>query len=282
MPVNILERHPYLNYRDEIQSRKRNYKGLIIGSFPIYACSNILDENLNVAQENNFENQIRMRFFYGSNRSEFWDYLFEAFGDQNEINKENAINLLERNDLIITDVLYQTNRTLESSSDIDLMINGDNNFVNQNLSLNYSLLDIINENQEIDNLYFTATGLNGRCPFGWFRQFFDAELRFTQINNDGFNQWGLNCIINNRHFNVFMLPTPKPRGIHFTDNQRHFAFVNYLQNIDIELYNLIENLPMANWNRAVRNLLTNYRKQFLIETYRQAFIEKNLFFNGDF
>ena len=210
MPVNILERHPYLNYREGIKKEKRKYKGLIIGSYPIYACSNILDENLNVVNENNFENQIRMRFFYGSNRSEFWDYLFNVFEDQNEITKENAINLLERNDLIISDALYQTNRINVSSSDSDLMVSiGVNDFINQNLLLNNSIRDIIIENEEIENLYFTATGLIGKCPFGWFRQIFENELGYEQVDNNGFNRWGLNCNINNRHFNVFLLPTPK-------------------------------------------------------------------------
>ena len=78
-----------------------------------------------------------------------------------------------------------------------------------------------------------------------------------------------------------MLPTPKPRGIHFTDNQQNPAFINYLQSIDLGFYNQIANLPQANRNEMQENQLTQYRKLFLIENYRQAFVYENLEFNGN-
>lgn len=178
MPVNQLERHPYLNYRDELKLDKaKKIKGLIIGSFPIYACTNVIDENLNVIQENNIENLIRFRFFYGSRKSKFWDYLFEMFGNENEITVIKCVDMLENNNLIVTDVLSQTNRINESSDDKDLLIlnNGENNIV-ENLQMNHSIIDLLNNNLEIENLYFTAKGIVGKSPFGWFRSIFNDDI----------------------------------------------------------------------------------------------------------
>jgi len=155
-----------------------------------------------------------------------------------------------------------------------------NNFVLQNLSLNYSIGDIIDENPNLKNLFFTATGLDGKSPFGWFRRIFENNLIIDNIFEVEGRIWSFNCIINNRRFNVFMLPTPKPRGIHFTNNQRTITFCNYLQSIDIDFYNEIDNLPMINRTNIQKQLLSEYRVSFLIETYRQAIIENNLNFNG--
>jgi len=93
-------------------------------------------------------------------------------------------------------------------------------FILNNLSLNESIIQLLQKHQTIENLYFTATGLNGKNPFGWFRQIFNNEIIIHQQNIIDKRRWSLTCTIHNRQYNVFMLPTPKPRGIHFTDNQR--------------------------------------------------------------
>jgi len=278
MPINQLEQHPYLNYRDNLNVKRDDYTGLIIGSFPIFACSNLLDENLNVLIENNFENQLRFRFFYGSNNSEFWDYMFKVYENENQINIENCINLLENNKLLISDIIFQTNRLNESAADSHLMIdNNVNNFISENLLLNDGILNIIEKNKNIKNLFFTAKGLTGKCPFGWFRSMFENNLEIVNINDQN-NRF--NCIINGREFNVFLLPTPKPRGIHFTDNQRNVEFSNYMQSIDIEFFNIIDGLPEAERNNQQRNYISQLRLNFIVECYKQAFVHNNLNFNG--
>lgn len=278
MPINQLERHPYLNYREKLKNKNNDYTGLIIGSFPIYACTNILDDNLNLIQENNFENQLRFRFFYGSIRSEFWDYIFKAFENDNPINIDNCINLLENNKLLISDVIFQTNRLNESAADSDLMINENiNEFIADNLKLNIDILNIIDENKNIKNLFFTAKGLTGKCPFGWFRSIFQNNIEIVNLNiqNNRFN-----CIINGREFNVFLLPTPKPRGIHFSDNQRNQEFSNYIQSVDLEFFNIINELPEANRTNQQKKYISQLRLNFIVECYKQALIYNNLNFNG--
>ena len=283
MPINQLERHPYLNYKEELNlNLNTEYTGLVIGSFPIYACSNLVDANLEVFNMNNMVNDIRFRFFYGSNNSQFWDYLFKSFGDNREITIENCINLLENKKLIITDSLFQINRVNFSSSDEDLMIheNVEENILN-NLELNHSIKDILKNNSSIKSLFFTSTGIVPKSPYGWFKTIFENNVFEENIIEIGTRRWSCNLIINEKRYNVFMLPTPKPRGIHFTDNQQNPAFINYLQSIDLGFYNQIANLPQANRNEMQENQLTQYRKLFLIENYRQAFVYENLEFNGN-
>lgn len=277
MPINQLEIHPYLNYRESLVEKKENYTGLIIGSFPIYACSNLLNENLELVQENNFENQLRFRFFYGSKRSEFWDYFFKVFENNNPITIRNCISLLEDNYLLISDILYKTNRINQSSADGDLFTQiGANDFIQENLQLNEDLINLIEKHKSIKNLFFTAQGLNGKTPFGWFRTMFEnLILENLNLENNRFN-----CVINNRKFNVFLLPTPKPRGIHFTDNNKNLQFCNYIHSVDLDFYNLIIGLPKINRTIEQNNRIKELRINFLIESYRQAIIHNNLNFNG--
>jgi len=278
MPIELLEQHPYLEYEKKHMGK---YTGLVIGSFPIYACSNILDENLNVTQENNIQNKIRFRFFYGSNQSKFWDYVFKAFDNNNPITISNCIKLLEDNKIIITDALYRTNRRAQSSADEDLMIvEKSDNFMIENISLNYGVKDLINKNSGLKNLFFTATGLDGKSPFGWFRRVFEDNLIIEEVYQVAGRIWSFVCIMEERRFNCFMLPTPKTRGIHFTDNQRTLAYCNYLHSRDVDFYNEINNLPMVDRSPNQKHRIKEYRESFLIETYKQALVLNNSQFDG--
>jgi hypothetical protein len=47
MPVHEIERHPFLQYYQNIPSfRSQAYKGIIFGFFPVFVCTDTIDENL--------------------------------------------------------------------------------------------------------------------------------------------------------------------------------------------------------------------------------------------
>lgn len=296
MPINELERHPFCNYLQEDNLEiLSDYKGLIIGSFPVFSITNSLDHNLDVAIERFVQQDVHMRFFYGSKKSNFWKYVSAALGKANpttqepydDINnlhliaKQRAISLLQENKLIITDSIFQTNRNFENDEDSNLWITDNvDEFILENLSLNTDIINLIDEHPTIKYLYFTATGLNGKSPFGWFRQIFRNNITIQNENNIDGRIWSFQCNIDQRQFNAFMLPTPKPRGIHFTDNSRTQMFVNYLQSQLNDFYFEIANLPQAERTILQSQTLKTARNSFIIECYRQAFVEYNLEFNG--
>jgi len=116
MPINELERHPFLNYLETEIERNRSYKGLIIGSYPIYSCTDTIHNNPERVVQRFIEDKVTMRFFYCSRRSKFWEYCSSAHGEENPIrlindfneNRVRTIDFLNRNNLLITDVIYQT------------------------------------------------------------------------------------------------------------------------------------------------------------------------------
>lgn len=296
MPIDELESHPFLDYdMDNGIDPTMLYEGLIIGSFPVYSCTHTLGNNLQVIQERFEPNDVSMRFFYCSRRSKFWHYCSSAFGevdptialpgdnpnDIHDLAKQRTIDFLNRNSLLITDVIRQTNRLGTGDEDSNLWITqGANEFITRNLQRNQRVIELIEENIAIENLYFTATGLNRKSPFGWFREIYGDNLILEDQRIIDGRPWGLICNINGRRFKAFLLPTPKPRGIHFTDNQRTLMFVNFLLSRDIDFYNEIRVVPKNLRTRLQKQTLETYRFQFLVECYRQALIENNLDFNG--
>lgn len=296
MPINELEGHPFLNYlAEDNQIVRDDYNGLIIGSFPVYSCTNTLDNFLQVQEQRFDPDNVTMRFFYCSNRSNFWKYISDAWGEPNPVStlpddqvenrhtlaRQRTVAFLQEKRLLITDVLKQTNRNGQDDEDSNLWITDNvDEFILNNLSLNESIIQLLHDHPTIENLYFTATGLNGKSPFGWFRRIFNNEVIILNENIIDNRRWSLTCSINRRRYKVFMLPTPKPRGIHFTDDRRTQMFVNYLQDQDNEFYDQIANIPMAQRTRQQKNTLENYRNSFLIECYRQAFVLNNLNFTG--
>lgn len=296
MPINELEQHPFLDYlqQDNIEIRN-DYMGLIIGSFPVFSITNSLDNNLNIVAERFDLEAAKMRFFYGSNESSFWKYISSAIGEQNPTvalpndniaihhltARQRTISFLQRNKLYITDSLFQTNRFENKDEDKNLWkTNHVNYFIHNNLSLNTNIIEILEENTTIQNLYFTSTGLNRKSPFGWFRQIFGNNITIQNENIIGGRKWSFNCSIKGRKYNVFMLPTPKPRGIHFTDKSRTQMFVNYLQSHMNDFYNEIEDLLIIYHTQLQKQTLSVARINFLIECYRQAFVFQNLNFDG--
>lgn len=284
MPTNELEKHPFLNYLDK--NIKINFNKLIIGSFPIYDLTSTVDENFNEI-ENRFNQQNAfVDFFYGSKKSYFWKLFFDAhdivwdFNQYNAIqNKEKIIQSLFDNTTLITDVIKYTNRIKYSAADTDLFTNSGIDYIDKNISLNKDLPAILNNNK-IECLYFTAKGLTGKTPFGWFRQIFNNQLVITNQYVVGNIIWALKCLINNKEYKVFLLPTPKERGIHYTQNDKNPMFSNFIFRTDPNLHNYLNNTTQENWSALNKCKLSNLRSLFLIECNKQAFINQNLGFQG--
>jgi len=291
MPIDVLEQHPFLNYRNDfIPPSQVKYKSLIVGSFPIYAITNSLDETFNVIAERFDIDQTKVRFFYGSKKSDFWKLVAEAHleNDPTEtpapidynLRKQNCIDFLERNKILITDSVYRTNRENECSEDTNLWIEA-NNFASQNCQTNENILQLLENHPTIDSLFFTSTMIDAHSPYGWFCQSINGELNEQanwQVN--GGRSWFSEITIQERIYNAFLLPTPKTRGIHFTDDQRLPMFVNYLQSYVPQFYAEVQNVLVVNRTQAQKNRLTELRYSFLVECYRQALIHRNRNFNG--
>ena len=283
MPINQLERHPFIDDYNHFIDPQTEYSGLIIGSFPIWATTHLVGEDLIVNEEIYDEDLMKFPFFYGSIKSFFWEYTLTSFGVNQDFNytKENIINFLNDNNLLITDVIYQTNRMGHSGADSDLFIDdGTPIFVSNNLSLNIGLNDILLNHPTLKNLFFTAKGMIGKTPFGWFREIFEGQLEFEIMQQIDNIIWSVNLNINGREYNAFFLPTPKPRGIHFTDNRRNAMFSNYMQSVDPIFFEIISINPYNNRTNEMKSRLTELRISFLVETYRQALVENNLNFDG--
>jgi len=288
MPINQLEKHPFLDYLQttSIDTSKISFNKLIVGSFPIFDLTITVDENLNEINNRFNQRNAFVDFFYGSKRSDFWKIFFDAHNinwDFNQNNPQNnktiIINALNKNMTLITDVIKYTNRINESAADTDLMTKSGIKFIDSNTSLNNDLPTILNNNS-IECLYFTAKGLNGKSPFGWFKEIFNNQILVLEEFFVGNILWGLKCKIGNKEYKVFLLPTPKPRGIHFTDNDQNAMFSNFIIRTDIDLYNYLINTQKENWNALNKCKLSNLRSLFLIECYKQAFINQNLGFQG--
>ena len=290
MPLNELESHPYLDYLNDNLVKGKEYKGLIIGSFPIYGCTNSLNpfDLENIIEERFDRDKVKMRFFYGSKKSKFWKYCAESLGCQDPTENENAneiveniINFLNDNDLIITDIIKRTNRKNEGSEDVNLLKeNGADVNIIQNFAMNKSIYDLLKKHRSIKNLYFTAKD-NNPSPYRWFKGTFNDIFEFHDVQGYE-NSRICNFINSEREFNIFLLPTPKPRGVHYSPPKSiHPYFDNFLNRVDPILRNSVRNLKTEEWTNQQKNLVSEYRKQFIIETYKMAFQENNLYYNGE-
>lgn len=287
MPQNELEIHPYLHCIKDDKFESTYFENIIIGTFPIYSITDTINEKGEIISR--FEEQTaNMRFFYGSKKNSFWKLFSQALEENNPTNFPSkdrcnkAIELLVKNKFLITDVVYKTNRKNENSEDSDLWVTTEDKFVNENRSLNYNIIELLNKNPNIKNLYFTATGLNGNSPFGWFREIFGNTLQYKitlQVEN---RLISATITINNRTFNAFFLPSPAgsgTRGLHF-NKQKTQIFVNYIKSVAPEFYDVIDMLKEEERNQIQKDKLTQFRKEFLLESWSQVLVNKNSYFDG--
>lgn len=289
MPINELEVHPFLDSIDDQAFGPNYFEGLIIGSFPVYAVTNSIHPNDGV-EERFIAEQANLKFFYGSNRNSFWRLISDVFESPNPAidfpgnqRVQQAIDLLVRNKLLISDSLFKTNREETDAQDSALYKFSADQFVNQNKSLNLGIVDLLQRNPGIKYLYFTSSVLIGSSPFGWFRQIFGDRLTLGfQFAVDG-RPVSSDLLIDGREFQVFFLPSPAgngSRGLQFTDNNRTRIFVNYIQSVDPLFYQQIVGIPKILRTAAQKARLTQLRNAFLLESWRQAFVEKNVGFDG--
>ena len=291
MPHNVLEVHPYLEVINYEEHDSSCFENLVIGSFPINAITDTQLENGQIESTPLNPNNAAMRFFYGSNRNNFWPWFANAFNANNPLNqpnpqarKEAAIKLLVTNKFLITDVVYKTNRKNTSALDSDLYIKTDNQFVIKNRSLNHDIKSLLNNNPSIINIYFTATGLEDKTPFGWFKKIFGNNLVFQNINVLHNNTVSATLTINQRQYNAFFLITPGggwARCIPFTGINNDGMFSNFLIAEDENFYNEVVNIPKEQRTIQQENILKELRKQYIEQYYTQLLNAKNMMFNGN-
>ncbi|MBX2901457.1 MAG: hypothetical protein KF775_17530 [Cyclobacteriaceae bacterium] len=291
MPVNELEQHPFINYQDElIPPSIINYKSLIIGSFPVYAVTDSVNQNFQVVTNRFRLEKAKFKFFYGSKKSDFWKLVSSSLNGEDptdslppfdyNLRKQNAISLLERNKILITDSIYRTNRIEERDEDKNLMITNPPCFASNNLQLN-DINNLLERYPSIETLYFTSTMINEKSPFGWFIQGLGENLIGNPVwRANGGRGWYSEININGRIYSSFLLPTPKARGVHFSNNRRLEMFCNYMESVDHQFYNEIFGILENERTEIQSNRLSQLRMGFLVECYRQALVYKNPEFNG--
>lgn len=299
MPINELEQHPYLNYYQEAQyqSDKNYYQGIIIGSFPIHAITNSINPITEEIINKRFnEEEASMCFFYGSRKSFLWKYL-SAGMNLSDPRKDNLGNFLEDdiavtnckellfdNKLLMSDSLFRTNRNEEESEDNNLMVLSQIAEINEKRSYNRFLYNQLKENLGIKNIYFTSTENTGKCPFGWFLSVFQNNIRIIDTFRIGPRQWRNLISINFgngnvRKYNVFFLPTPKPRGIHWK-KQRVLMFGNFMSVRNPDFFQMINPMDSDDYDTSIKNTLKGLRLEFITECYRQAIVHNNIVYDG--
>ncbi|RQO66454.1 hypothetical protein DBR43_30060 [Pedobacter sp. KBW06] len=297
MPTNELEEHPYLKYYETLgeQISTDYYKGIIVGSFPIYAITNSINEETVIVTER-FGKEASMRFFYGSKKSELWKYIGLALNGQDPrkvdgnylepvVAIKNCIQLLLDHHLLMSDVLFRVNRIDQSSYDNDLMVNSDIEWNNEARSYNLDLISQLSENKGVENIYFTSTITQGKSPYTWFLLIFSGRIQINEVFDVGLRVWSAEADIDFgngeiRRFKLFLLPTPKPRGMHWKV-KRTAMFENYISALFTDFYNEIDPIPAAMLTSVQKKRLSELRDSTLVECYRQALVYSNTVFRGD-
>ncbi len=291
MPHNILEQHPYLNDIDCTEFEDGYFEGLIIGTFPVWDITDTLLPNGQCNQHEFNPATAYMRFFYGSKRNVFWELFSNCFPpNANPVNaatvqlrKQAAINLLTETKLLITDVFQRTNRNEEKAEDKNLCIITDNQFVLNNRSLNDDIDNLLIYNQAIRYLYFTATDIIGKSPFGKFREIFGNRLTFGIITEVNQRVWSVDIKIDKRKYIGFLLPSPAgngTRGIHYGPQHQLQMFTNYLSTALPVFWQQIQSINPVDLTKPQKDQISVLRKEFLNRCWAEAFINHNVNFDG--
>ncbi len=112
MPINEIEIHPYLK-----QGQLTNSKSLILGSFPVYECT---DPDTLPKQKIRKSNNA-FRYFYGSSKSSFWSLYSKYIDSTVNFNPNSISKSLLQNNISISDTIISCYRKMQSSSDKDLI-----------------------------------------------------------------------------------------------------------------------------------------------------------------
>jgi hypothetical protein len=289
MPINELEIHPFLDSINDSAFGPDYFEAMIIGSFPVYSVTNSIQPNGHI-EERFIAGQANMKYFYGSKKNSFWRLLSDVCGLPNPAvhvpenqRVQQAMGLLIRNKLLISDSLFKTNRRGLDAQDSALWVMSAVDFIVDNKSLNHEMDALLQRNPSVKYLYFTSTVLAGKSPFGWFKKIFGNRLVIGNISQVGGRAISAELSVDGREYRVFFLPSPAgngTRGLQFTDDNRTLIFVNYIQTVDLPFYQEIDIIPMNERTPCQIARLTKLRQNFLLESWRQTFVEKNMGFDG--
>lgn len=191
MPKNELEQHPFLDY--QLASKEYDIKNTtvaIIGTFPIYEITNSIesDENARLIRTH-WRKKALFKYFYGSKENHFWDILTKVFNVDFPKTKEDCLNILNENNLFISDTINSCFRENFDYQDSSLSI----------ISLNLNLSEIIKEMAKLNlkKIFFTSDL---------------AKTLFCDImslKNSGRIQ---TTIISGKQIILYTLPTPAGNG----------------------------------------------------------------------
>lgn len=148
MPLHEVEKHPFLNYLEENKINWNKYTKLVVGTFPIYCITNSYhngEPDRNIVK--NWEKEAWFEFFYGSKKNRFWDLVNYSFDHPTPPKtKKGCIELLETNNIFITDVYSQCIRNGYSALDSALVKKSDNSLIPEYLM----------KGTHIRSIYFTS------------------------------------------------------------------------------------------------------------------------------
>lgn len=162
------------NKDDEITSfaymPTKNIKSIFLGTFPIFEIA----EGLN--------NHNHKEFFYGSNQNSFWPMLNELL-DMNITDVADCINILDDNNVGISDILLEIHREGNGNEDMNLQ------------AIKYNdILEIHQQFPLLENIFLTSGGKgpvsninNAKSAASWLK---DYSNQFIP-NPTGFNANGL-------------------------------------------------------------------------------------------
>ncbi|MDR3695610.1 hypothetical protein [Mucilaginibacter sp.] len=295
MPLNEVEQHPYLTYFNSYHNGNvpwLQYKSMIIGSFPIYK----ITETIYPFNERRHLNpDLIMPFFYGSDTNGFWSFLADTLGYNDPLlgetptqRVENAINMLEAENILLTDVVYRTNRfdngkrNPYSPNDSALFNRAAEIDVLNQFLLNEDILSWLILCTNIEAIYFTAQGTIGKTPGRWFKQLLtNAGIQFEPFQEtSNAVKYRININGHSRVIKLFFLPTPSSyRSLSFTANRRHPMFENYLASHYRQFYLELQDQGFI-CNENQRERLTTHRADFMRLWWIQYLKEKCVSFNG--
>ena len=247
MPIGEIEIHPYLH-----QGNIRGATKLILGSFPVYECT---DQDNAIKQQNRL-NEGTVRFFYGSNRNSLWSK-YSLYVDNAIIQPWNAdliLNSLRDNQIAVSDTIksceryiYKTDKKSGlrilypfSSEDSALKNKTWNREGIQNL-ISGGVIKILCTSKAVLNDLEKQIICHGRNPIGrkdnQSSQLFQSQFihRVGGNNNLITNEIAKKFIVGNRQIFALAIPSPgsPQRKIHEfgCENQERLIYANnYFEN----------------------------------------------------
>jgi G:T/U-mismatch repair DNA glycosylase len=299
MPQNEVERHPYLNYFIDMYEGEENvpwnkFTKMIIGSFPVFE---LTDTVIPISQVRSSNPANWLNFFYGNENNQFWDRLCATFGydSLSNLSQEDrlaaATSILDKEGIILTDVIRQTNRytgkkkaTPFSPDDHALFNMGGDSDIQQHFALNTSLIDWILKSQNLSAIFFTAEKSNwGKNPLVWFHQILESQgieihVRAESSNHLAYTIYDVEQTYK-REIDLFFLPPPASYKWIPIIGMQHHMFIKYLFAVDRPFAQSVVPNFFTN-GKAEMKMLEAHREDFINHWWRAFLVDKNDKFNG--